>query len=505
MPSVSQLAFLKRLAWQSLIVYALFLIPTVLWVCYGGTTDAALSHSITKTWQAGYWTFPGLGDKGSRILLDVLELFAVGGLAFTFYKGFQGLNAIKSLSLAEERHLVKKMALWLLVVAGLLIFVVPFHSSDLYGYLNRGFQQSLLHTNPYLTTIADIPGWKKVPQLHPHWVDNPCPYGFFFAWLAFQVASYANGSFVLGFILFKAINYLCVLGTAVFVYQLAKSFGVMRPWLVLYLFAANPLVLLHTMGNGHNDILMVFALLGAFWLLTQVPQKRLLSLPYLAISVLTKYASALAGPFVLIWIVRQKEWKALWGGLLLSLFLLFVFGEPYVSSAKSWPWHALMDNAGKPQHSLVDLVASSAFYSLKAFGLPGDGFRDLLLSILKPILWGGFSLFYLGICAWLARLKPAELTLQRIVWASAVVLIVLVSVVSAKFHPWYPIMFLPLAVLLPEESPWRRFALTFSFFQLAGFSIFQNLPIASVLALTVLPAWLTFKNRDLFRPKELTH
>jgi hypothetical protein len=69
----------------------------------------------------------------------------------------------------------------------------------------------------------------------------------------------------------------------------------------------------------------------------------------------------------------------------------------------------------------------------------------------------------------------------------------MIGFVSAKFHPWYVVMFLPVALLLPEESRLRRFALLLSLFQLAGFTILQNLPVFNVILLTLLPCWLALK------------
>src|SRR5690606_14195573 len=138
--------------------------------------------------------------------------------------------------------------------------------------INRGVQQSLYHTNPYLTPVADIAGWRQEPLFHAHWQHNPCPYGFFFAWLASAVTAFSGHSFIAAFFVVKLLNLLCLLGVTGLIYRLAGQPNLSKPVLSAYSFGANPLVLLHVMGNGHSDIMLILflllsiqALLSARW------------------------------------------------------------------------------------------------------------------------------------------------------------------------------------------------------------------------------------------------
>jgi hypothetical protein len=60
----------------------------------------------------------------------------------------------------------------------------PFHSTDVFGYINRGWQQAHYHLNPYVHTVAETPGWREDPMMWEHWIYNPNPYGFLFTLLA---------------------------------------------------------------------------------------------------------------------------------------------------------------------------------------------------------------------------------------------------------------------------------------------------------------------------------
>ncbi len=486
----------RHLAILSLCFYALFLVPTFILLAKTGFNDHKIAAHILGTWQASFWHFPGQHHKNTRIVLDLLEALDIAGLMIFYWKGYQHLNRARTMTPASEQKLLWRLLRWLLPVSLILMMTVPFHSSDLYGYLNRGFQQSLLHTNPYMVVISDIANWGRIWQFQPHWIDNPCPYGFFFAQLANQLTLFAHGSFVIGFLLFKAMNVLVFALSAVLIYNLSETLKSRRPWLNVYLFAANPMILLHVLGNGHNDILMTVLLLLALRLLVS-KHFSWLALPMLTLSVLTKYASLLAGPFMVIWFIRQGRWKSLGAGFLASLILMAVLAQPYlVSHFADWPWHAILDNAGRPQHSIAEMISSVAFYVPKFFGHPGSGLRDKTLAIIKPLSWGLFVLFYAWRCWRYFSREPDRKDFYRVIQESHTTLLMMVVFVSAKFHPWYVIMFFPLTLLLRESEFIRRYALNFTHAQIVAFTVFQNLPFFNVLCLTIAPlVWTYCRNK----------
>ncbi len=487
LPNVS---FRSRMV-QSLALYALFLIPTALLLVYAGFQDATLSRTMGGTWQGTVWQFPFLGEVGSRVFLDALETLAIVALGGLYYQGYQLLQQ----SISGNDSPCRAILTWVTIGSALLILTTPFHSSDIFGYLNRGFQQSGFHTNPYLTPIADIPNWRQSPLLHDHWIDNPCPYGFFFAQLAKWLTEWASPSFTKAFLLFKLLNALLVIGTTCLIAQVNQAAKGKRPWLSAFLFGASPLVLLHAVGNGHNDILMVFLLLSALWTIEK-PALRWLSLPLLTLSILTKYAPLLAAPFIVVYLWKNRHWKPLLGGILLSLAITFWLGSTYVDFSQPWPWNALLDNAGKPQHSILSMLTESLYYPLKWFHLPAKAMTQQVSSVLKPLFWVSFIGFF---SYQLLQFTRNAATFQQLLNEITLVTVVMVALISAKFHPWYPIMFLPLALTLPESSKVRQFSLILSLFQLAGFTILQNLPVFSQCLLTLVPLWLTIKQSKRFQ------
>lgn len=486
---------LRPMLLKSISIYALFLLPTLLLVYYAGPSDSSLSTQMGGSWQATVWHFPGLAEQASRVLLDVLEAMAILLLGRLFYRGFQSIDHSPAKEWHSTSALRNTVLLWSALGGGLLIFATPFHSSDIFGYLNRGFQQSVFQTNPYATTIAQIPHWQNNHLLHAHWIDNPCPYGFFFAQLTDWLTTWANASFTQAYLLFKTLNWFLLLGTTALIAHLGYKLNLKRPWLAAYLFGANPLVLLHVMGNGHNDIILIFLLLLAFSSLLS-HRFRWISLPLLTLSILTKYASLLAFPFMLLYLIRQKANKDILLGFLLSLLLSAWLASGYINPHQPWQLSDMLDNAGKPQHSIISMLEALVYYPLKWLHLPAQMLSEAFLKVLKPTFW----LFFIGFYGWrVLQCVKAKASLSAVVYETALVSVAMIAFISAKFHPWYPVIFLPLTLILPEASRLRQFSLIFCLFQLAGFTIFQNLPAVSEFTLTLVPLWLTLKKIPLFR------
>ncbi|HEY9686769.1 MAG TPA: polyprenol phosphomannose-dependent alpha 1,6 mannosyltransferase MptB [Coleofasciculaceae cyanobacterium] len=483
---------IEQLALRSAVIYALFLIPTGILLFHAGFSDANISHLVATTWQAKFWELSHLNKNASRVILDILSFIGIGALVWQFLRGFAWLKNANPAE-ADGKCLWSAVLLWTGLCGALLVLVVPFHSSDFYGYLNRGFQQSAFGVNPYLVTVAQTPGWSDSPLLHEHWVNNPCPYGFFFASLAGGITALAGSSFTLAFLLFKLLNLLLLLATTALIYRIASQLKHERPWLPAFLFGANPIILLHVMGNGHNDILMVCLLLASLWCLLD-RNWGWACLPLLTFSVLTKYASMLALPFILIYMLRNRQFQAVIAGGLLSFGVLVLLGTQYVDPNQPWPWTAMLDNAGKAQHSLVAALSRASYYVADIFTNHRNEAMQVTQKLLKVLFWGGFIGFYL----WqVFRFIVRSADFRNLLYVAGLTMTVMVAFVSAKFHPWYVVMFLPLLVLLPTSSRLYRFGILFALFQTVAFTLIQNVHIFGTLLLIVLPAWLAWSGKSL--------
>jgi len=148
----------------------------------------------------------------------------------------------------DERLLVLVTA-WALPM----MIAMPLASRDLWAYAAQG---NLDHhgLNPYTASPADLPG-VFAQNVSPRWVQSTTPYGPL--WLIIgRLIAIMCGSHVQVTVFVLRIPAL--LGLALIVWslpRLAARFGV-RADVALWLVAANPLMIVLSLGGGHNDLLM---------------------------------------------------------------------------------------------------------------------------------------------------------------------------------------------------------------------------------------------------------
>lgn len=486
--------FIQRHGRRLAVLYSLLVLPTMLLLWFTGGDDSDVSRWFTEVWHADGWRFPGLSDTASLILADgfLFAVIALAGAAF-----FLGYRTLSNLNPDEEteRRLSRELIRWTGIFGLVLIFVIPFHSQDLLGYINRGVEQVFYGVNPYLVTVGDLSRWQDNPMFHEHWIFNPSPYGFFFTWLTGVFVRLGGGHFMATALVFKLLALATYLGLTVVIYRLAQSLEVKRPWLTLYLTGWNPLLLLHLVANGHNDGLLLLLLLAALWLLA-AGRFLWLAWPVLALSIFTKYASLLAAPFLVVWFIRQQHWRSLLAGLIVAAALTGLLALPFIpSDPGAVPVDQMAGNAGISQHSLHSMLSRTVYYLGVVFA-GTEAWLDPARKVFKYILWGLYVLFYAGFWLYFIRQRPEkpEEENRRLLWAIAIAMTVMITLASSKFHAWYAGMFLPLLFLLPEGSFWRRFGLYFTGFQLLAFTPLENIHVINALLLVLAPYLLAYRN-----------
>lgn len=135
----------------------------------------------------------------SRTARELFSWFFVLTLLPLFWKGYQ---TVKQLPEPQAARLITIFAILFCLLAFL---TVPFHSTDVFGYINRGWQQVHYGQNPYVYRLGDIPQWQQDPMLRAHWIYNPNPYGFLFTLLARFLCWLGNGNWWLTLYLFKTV------------------------------------------------------------------------------------------------------------------------------------------------------------------------------------------------------------------------------------------------------------------------------------------------------------
>jgi alpha-1,6-mannosyltransferase len=382
-----------------------------------------------------------------------------------------------------------------LLMAGIAVLVPPFHSTDVFGYINRGWQQVQYGMNPYVFTVDHIPGWERDPMITDHWVNNPSPYGFLYLQIAKALCWLGGGSKAITLLVFKLGNLVVHGLTALLVWLgVSRMAGknAQKPLaglsaIALYLYLWNPLVLVHGLINAHNDMLMgLFVTLAGFM---GIVGSVLWILPALMAATLIKYGALVIIPFAVLFLLKNRAWSALVWGTVLAAAVFLLTGVSYLPDWQQFHLKEISRNAFVSHGSLHSL-----FYSIyKTIGKESIPVlyeqREVARAILKNILLGAYALFYGGLM--FKRLRQAVYPAQQWIWDALLVMAVLVCLVSLKFYPWYLGMFFPLALFLAPGNWLRRFILVLSAAQLLSITFIGQAHLLNFILMTGLPiAWV---------------
>lgn len=322
-----------------------------------------------------------------------------------------------------------------------------------------------------------------------HWVNNPSPYGFLYLLMAKALCLLGGGNKALTLFYFKASNLVIHLLIGGLVWlgarRCQRDNPDFHPERSLYLYLWNPLLLLHSVANGHNDLWMgLFLLLSAYVALLG-GGAWVWMLPALAAATLIKYGAVVVIPLACLFLLRQKAWKALGVGSLLALGILVLCALPYWSEWRDFHLKEIGRNAFVSHGSLHSLIYS-AYKTLAKVVLPGlHDTQELVRTVLKNTLLGSFAIFY-GMLAF-RRFRAASYPASLWVSDALLVMALLICLVSLKFYPWYLGMFFPLALYLQEGHWLRRSTVALSGAQLLSITFIGQAHFLNFLAMTGLP------------------
>jgi len=347
--------------------------------------------------------------------------------------------------LVRSKQISSRFVSILICIAAVLAFIaVPFDSTDVTVYINQGWLQSHYHVNPYNLCVSEIGTWMTDPMLKQHWINSPCIYGPLFAALAGIVTAIGQGKYLLTVYLFKGINLACHLALAWILYEgvsllSSKSKGLESA----YLYGLSPFMLLHLVANVHNDLIMAFFSVFAFYLILK--RNFLLLIFSCTAGAAVKYISLLILPglFVIYWRLTSKTM------LITATLLGFI---PFAALCLFY-WSSI----DATHLSLILQYATSHYGS----------FRSLLQNLATPMIDQGFGavslLGYLALSvmlfvSWVQEKEPRAL-FENVLHDSVLLTAVYVCVVSAHFQAWYVSMFFPLGLMIEKDCALRRFCI----------------------------------------------
>ena len=229
-----------------------------------------------------------LGKLGGYGLADGLRFAAPLGAIWILY----GLAcAVASRAVAGEpaaRRL--PVVAWggTIAFSLVLLWLYPITAADIFNYVLYGLAQHR-GANPLITPPAGV----IEPSLlaFSAWPTHPSPYGPLWQWFAFAVTALTGPELLGGVLAFKIALIGCHLLNTGLVARLADRAGALQPLGAALWYGWNPLVLFEVAGNGHNDVVMLTALLLALLALTGATDRRPLALPLATLGALAKFVA----------------------------------------------------------------------------------------------------------------------------------------------------------------------------------------------------------------------
>jgi alpha-1,6-mannosyltransferase len=398
-----------------------------------GLTTEAIYLAITLLLP--WWRYGGRLDSWSQILGSgwgpfALCLAGIGLLMGVYLLGWRVVRGGQ----------VKRRVVWgfAALCAVTLVWLMPI-TSDLFTYLSHAHMFTDLAANPLVVAPLDSVGDRLLDAYRTVYAGRPSVYGP--AWVLIStLGTWGPFDVAAGLAYLKAVSFLAYLLCAWLLERIVHRIQPTRATEALYLFAWNPLVLLMGVGDGHNDIVMMAAVLLAFSLLLQ--ERWALAFGVLALSVWIKYISVLF--FLPVAIYAWRRFRAERG-------------------RRPWPLVARAGLALAGVSALV-LVPFSTLETTRSFGAWVAGILERLI---RPVNWHegvlGLStwalavglLLFVGLYTVLVwRLARCPVSYERMVDAGFVASLWAFLLGSARAQPWYLIWPIAMAGLSDRRWAW---------------------------------------------------
>lgn len=306
--------------------------------------------------------------------------------------------------------------------AAILLFALapPLLSLDLFSYIAYARLGTEHGLNPYEFAPAAIPGDEAASRVED-FRDAVSVYG-----PLFTLGSYPLGALGAPAALWslKAVAALSVAGVAALTARLASTRGVDPRFAVAFV-ALNPLVLIHVVGGGHNDGLMMLVAMAAI-AATLTARPLGAGLGFVCAGAI-KATGGLAAPFA---VLGSPDRGRLLVGIAAALAVLG--GLTLVAFGPS-----ALEALG---------VAGDNQATVSRWSVPGTLARvgGIDVDVLRALFAGAYVLFVIGLLVWTHR--GAD-WVRAAGWAAAGLL-----VASAWLVPWYLIWLLPLAAISRDRA-----------------------------------------------------
>jgi Glycosyltransferase family 87 len=382
---------------------------------------------------------------GVLIVIGFLAMIAAG-VAFLFV-----------LWAAERGEVSTRTVVTLAIGYHAVVLLLPLLlSRDVFSYAFYGRILSRYGHNPYVSTPADFPANDISRFVWDGWRDTPSVYGPVFVWLAAVITAVFRG-LVDVIEAFRAVAVAASLGSLWFVVRLV---GRVRPGRQAYaaaMIGLNPVVLFHTVGGGHVDVLVMLGVAAAIYLVAT--QRELPATVALTVAALVKVSAAVPLALLIAYVVTRAEpsrrWRTAAAHIGTALGIAFVAALPFMQRSN-------------PTLGMVELVQHGSWIAPPA--LVERIFEGLGSMIAGD--FGGSAGIVVARLAMFTALAAGLFTIMRQVtrhaaegsvsflaaaWGWSFLLMMLFS---PTLFPWYFAWMLPVAWALPRV-PRRTLELSF--------------------------------------------
>lgn len=305
-------------------------------------------------------------ERGLATLIYSFIILALFGFYLTI------LRLVK-----KQKLTARQLWLWLAVTVIILLFSYPAFSNDVFNYIATAKVTFFYQENPYLVMPIEIPNEPMLKYLHA--ANKVALYGP--AWIILTGVPHllGRGNILASIFTFKIFVALFYAATAYLIWRISQF----NLWSLAF-FAFNPLVVVETLVSGHNDVVMMFwALFAFFW----VRRKRFfLALIFLLISVLIKLATLFLLPVFtyLIYLNFKRlkvNWPRIWRWSALAMYLIFLLSP---LREEIYAWYLIWPL------TFVALIGRASFLSYVSLGF-SLGLMFRFAPFIYTRNWGGIT------------------------------------------------------------------------------------------------------------------
>ncbi|MDP3791552.1 MAG: glycosyltransferase family 87 protein [Candidatus Omnitrophota bacterium] len=367
-----------------------------------------------------------------------LRFYIIGVFSITFLAYYLCIYFYKKSGISVFKSGNLSLYFW---ASTIIIFLILCNSSallshDLFEYSVRGRMLSIYKLNPYLHVPMEIKNdiffplifWKSTPECYgPLWVAIGAVHTLFFK------NNVALTSFMHKLVLLAFLG----MTPSVF-YKLCKDNIPEDAGATTLALLLNPLVIVMTLIDGHNEIVMVFFILCAFYFLLK--SKHVLSYAFLALAIAVKFVYVLFIPVFILYAkkthsVRERVYGVIIGGAIF-IFTTVVAWLPFGrESVKAIIYYY----TELSKNFWVDSIPSAIYFISDKAGIAIS--KNLLANVFLTL----FAIAYFCILGYLVR--NAQKNRGSLFTAAALILLALLFTNSTPFQAWYLLWVIPFIFL----------------------------------------------------------